>query len=259
MRHGVFIEYGITCTCAYAYSMGNLLHLHLAIMSESHVMKLIASHIHSISPKVTSHRNFWLQKWWTQNIAKKRVVTSTHLFFLCLAFGVAMGYGWHECACASVCVSDWSPLSIHITVSNLHLLYYFPKIYIYTYSWEQCYIYIWIGRISIQNVSCHLHVTLFAVTCHFYFASTLCKILRLHTCLYASLSSSFSLFAVFVCQSTFLISYQKCFYDVVVAIFFHLTHWKHLDYGNGIVSVQRASFEFLCIQIERAYTKEMFA
>lgn len=95
-----------------------------------------------IPPKVTSHVIFWAAKMVNTKCSEKRVVTSTHLFFSIWHSvwlrGMNSTFLWYEW----VCVRATRPLSIHITVSNLHLLYYFPtKKYIYTYSWEQCHIY----------------------------------------------------------------------------------------------------------------------
>lgn len=60
---------------------------------ESHVMKLIASHIHSISPKVTSHVIFWAAKMVSTKCSEKKGCHLSSFVFLHLAFSIAVGYG----------------------------------------------------------------------------------------------------------------------------------------------------------------------
>lgn len=100
--------------------------------SESHVMKLIASHIHSISPKSDFTCNFLAAKMVNTKCSEKKGLSPQLICFS--LFGIRHSYGlW----IARFDVHVWvhvrvtRPLAIHITVSNLHLLYYFLKIYLH--------------------------------------------------------------------------------------------------------------------------------
>lgn len=168
----------------------------------------------NIPPKVTSHVIFWAAKMVNTKCSEKRVVTSTHLFFSIWHSvwlrGMNSTFLWYEWVCVRLGPSLFTSRSV------IYIFYtIFQKKNISTHTLESNAIYI--GRISIRKVSCHLHVTLFAVTCHFYFASTL----WLHTCV--CFFVSFSLF--------FCVSLPIDLFDLLSKVllvcrccWFHLTH-----------------------------------